>query len=192
MLLKCTATAPARQSREQSINGRLQHGRVIAKSRRLAEGLVDHRVERDDSPGEFPSHRLSVGEIGSGHRQRAGEPVADFGRESGEQRRQSPPRATKIGTGENDAGADDADADLAGAEDRKHEGFAVRAAGRAELVARDDRRRIAGQRRRVSREVAQHRTGESTCGTPHRQPDEKRRAVLRKAGCQHDDRDSTH
>jgi hypothetical protein len=59
--------APARQSHEQAIDGCLQHRRVIAQLRRLAESIVDHRVERDHSPEEFPTHPLSALEIGPGH-----------------------------------------------------------------------------------------------------------------------------
>ena len=55
--------APARQSGEQTVDGRLQHRRVIAQLRGLAERLVDHRVERDDAPDELASHRLGVVEI---------------------------------------------------------------------------------------------------------------------------------
>jgi hypothetical protein len=42
--------------------------------RELAEGLVDHWVERNDSPGKLPPHPPGVGEIGSGHYQRAAGP----------------------------------------------------------------------------------------------------------------------
>ena len=82
--------------------------------------------------------------------------------------------------------------DLAGAGDAEHEGVAVRAAGRAELIAGDDRRRVAGQRRRIGREVAQQRGDEGAGGAPQRQADEKADAVLREARGQHDDRDRAH
>ena len=65
----------------------------------------------------------------------------------------------------------------------------VRTAGRTELVARDNRGRVAGQCRGIGREVSQKRGDESASGPPQRQPDEKRRAILRKARGQHDDRD---
>ena len=90
-------------------------------------------------------------------------------------RGQPAPGAAEIGSGEDDAGADDADADLAGAGDCEHEGAAVRAAGRAKLVARDDRGRIAGQCRRIGREIVQKRRDESAAGAPQRQADQKRR-----------------
>ena len=72
--------APACQSREQTIDRRLQHRRVIAQLRGLAEGLVDYRVERNYSPDELPSYRLGVVEIGSGYRQRAVIPAGNLGR----------------------------------------------------------------------------------------------------------------
>jgi hypothetical protein len=55
--------------------------------------------------------------------------------------------AAEIAAGEDDAGAHDADADLAGAPHRQHEHVRARASGRAERVRGDDRRRIAGERR---------------------------------------------
>ena len=128
---------------------------MIAKLGGLAERLVDDRVECDDAANELAPHRLGFFKSGSGDRQGAGEAAGDLGRNGGEQGGQAAPRAAEIGSGENDAGADDADADLADAVDGEQEGLTVRAAGRTELVARDDRRRIAGERRRIGREVAQ-------------------------------------
>jgi len=71
--------APARQSREQAIDGGLQHRRVIAQLGGFAEGLVDDRVERDDAPHELSSHLLSFVEIGSNHRQRGDKPAGNLG-----------------------------------------------------------------------------------------------------------------
>ena len=106
--------APAGEGCEQTVHRFLQHRRVVAELRGFAERLVDHRVERDDPADEFAPDRLGVLEFGSGDRQCAGEPAGDLGRDRGEQARQPAPRAAEIGSGENDAGADDADADLAG------------------------------------------------------------------------------
>ncbi len=47
------------------------------------------------------------------------------------------------------------------------------AADGAELVARDDRGGIAGQRRRIGREIAQQSGDERACGAPQRQAHEK-------------------
>ena len=63
--------------------------------------------------------------------------------------------AAEIGSGEDDAGRNDADADFAGAGDCEHEGAALRPAGRAELVAGDYRDRIAGQCGRVGSKIFQ-------------------------------------
>ena len=102
------------------------------------------------------------------------------------------PRATEICRYEYDAGADDADADLAGAGDGEHENLSVRAAGRAELIARNDRSRKAGERRRVGREVAQQRGQEAARGAPERQAEEKTIALLRKARSQKQDSHRAH
>ena len=112
---------------------------------------------------------------GSGGGQCAGKPAADLGRNGGEQGGQPAPGAAQIGSGEHDAGADDADADLAGAGDGEHEGLTVQAPDGAELVARDDRRRVAGERRRIGGEVAQQRGDERARGAPQRQAHEERR-----------------
>ena len=62
---------------------------------------------------------------------------------------------TEIGEREHDAGGDDADANLERAIDGEDEDDAVRASDRSENVDRDNRRRVAGERCGVSREIAQ-------------------------------------
>ncbi len=104
----------------------LQHRGVVAQLRGFAERLVDDRVERDDPADELAPDRLGVLEFGSGSDQCAGEPAGDLGRNGGEQRGKPAPGAAEIRYGEDDAGADDADADLAGAVDGEHEGLPVR------------------------------------------------------------------
>ena len=173
--------APARQSGEQTVDGGLQHRRVIAQLRGLAERLVDYRIKCDDAPREFPSHRLGIVEIGSGHRQRVGVPAGNFGRNGREQCGQPATGAAEIGSGENDAGTYDTNTDLARAGDREHEGLPIRPAGGTKLVARDDRGRVAGERGGIGGEVFEKRGDESAEGAPQREADEKRRAVLRKA-----------
>ncbi|MBV8422892.1 MAG: hypothetical protein JOZ26_23055, partial [Hyphomicrobiales bacterium] len=123
--------------------------------RGLAECLVDRRVERDDAAGELATNTLGVLKLLSGDRQCAGKTARDLGRKTGEQCPQPASRTTQIGSSEDDAGADNADADLARTIDGEHEGLSVQPPGRAELVQRDDRGRIASQRRGVSREIAQ-------------------------------------
>ena len=61
----------------------------------------------------------------------------------------------------------------------EHEDLAIRAAGRAELIAGDDRRGEARQRRRVGSEVAQQRGNQRAGRAPQRQTEEKTDAVLR-------------
>ena len=60
----------------------------------------------------------------------------------------------EIGEREHDSRGDDADADLERAVDGEDEHDAVRASNRPENVDRDDRRRVAGERSGVSREIA--------------------------------------
>ena len=136
-------------------------------------------------------HRKCVGEIGSRRSQRTGQPVGNLGRNRRERRGQSASGTPEIGYRENDAGSDDADANLADPIDSEHEGVPVRAAGLTEFVVRDDRGRITGQRRRVRGKILQDCGAESANGSPQRQPHEKRGAVLRKARAQHDDRNGT-
>ena len=97
----------------------------------------------------------------------------------------------EIGYRENDAGSDDADANLADPIDSEYEGVPVRAAGLTEFVVRDDRGRITGQRRRVRGKILQDCGAEGANGSPQRQPHKKRAAVLRKARAQHNDRNGT-
>ena len=127
-------------------------------------------------------------EFGSGGGQCAGEPAANLGRNGREQRGEPAPCPAQIRHGENDAGADDADADFAGTVDREHEGLPVETADGAELVARDDRGGVTGQCRGIGREVAQECGDECACGAPQRQGHEKGGAILRKAGGHHHDR----
>src|SRR5207248_766897 len=105
-----------------------------------------------------------------------------LGRDGGEQGGESAWRATEIRSGENDAGAHDADADLARAIDGEHECLPVEAACLAELVAGDDRGRIAGQSCGIGRKIAQERGDERACGAP--QAKKQRRARRPEhAGC---------
>ena len=58
---RCVATAaPAVQRGEQSVDGPLQHRRMIAELGGFSDRLVDDRIERDDPPDELASNRLRV------------------------------------------------------------------------------------------------------------------------------------
>jgi hypothetical protein len=131
---------------------------------------------------------VRLGQLRSRLHQCAGEPGRDLRRQGGTQLGQPKPRSAEVGSGKHDAGADDPDADLAGAGDREHERIPVQPARRAELIAGDDRRGVAGQRRRVGGEVAEQRRGESAPCAPQRQSQEKGSAILREAGGEHHDR----
>ncbi len=165
---------------------------MIAQLGGFPERFVDGRVKRDDAPQEFAPEPLQFRERWPGSRQCGREPAGDFRRQAGEQRGQAPGRAAAIGPGEDDAGARDADPDLADARDGQHEGLAVRAAGGAQLVAGDDRGGVARQRRRIGREVAQLRRDQGAAGAPQRQADQEGAAVLGERRRQQHDRRRTH
>jgi hypothetical protein len=96
----------------------------------------------------------------------------------------------EIGPGENNAGGDDADADLGDAGDGEREGLSVQAAGGTKLIAGNDHGRIPGQSGRIRRVVLQQRGGERAGCPPKRQADQEHRAVLSETGGQHDDGDT--
>jgi hypothetical protein len=95
--------------------------------------------------------------------------------------------AAEIGAGEDDASTEDADRDLAGAGDREQEGLSAGAADQTQIVAGDDRRRVAGECRRVRREIAQHRHGDSAAGSPNGEAGEIADPALRE-DCSQDHR----
>lgn len=75
-------------------------------------------------------------------------------------------RAAEIGPGENNASTDDANANFAGAIDRKDQYGAIDATSRTEEVAGNDRRRVAGQCGRIG--VAEDRREEAADSAPRR------------------------
>ena len=87
-------------------------------------------------------------------------------------RGQLAPAAAKISLSVNDTRGDDADADLAEAGHREHEGVAVHAARGAAFIARDEGG-IARQSRRRSGEIAHQRCDEGACAAPEREACEK-------------------
>ena len=118
---------------------------MIAQLRRFPDRLVNDRVERDDAADEFPSNPLDVVKIGSGDRQRVDKSVSNPGRSGREQPSQAPRRVAEIGGGEEDAGANDANDDLASAANGEQEGgICIDPASGAEQVAAYDRCRLAG------------------------------------------------
>jgi hypothetical protein len=116
----------------------------------------------------------------------------DFRRHRREHGGEPLPGAAEIRAGQHDPGAYDADPDLAHAGDGEHEGVAVHAAGRAELIAGDDCGRVAGERCRVGGEVVQQRGGQRAGGAPQRETDEKRGPLLGEASREHDDCERAH
>ena len=158
----------------------------------LADRLVDHRVERNDTPDELAPHWLRLRKLGSRQRQSTSEPAGNFGGEGGEQGGQPALRATEIGSRQHDAGGDDANADLGAADDGEHKGVAVCAPEIPELAARDDCRRDPGKLRRNGYRVAKYRGNESTPRAPQCQTHEKGDAVLRETRSQYHDRHGAH
>ena len=115
--------APAGQRREQPVHRVLQDWRMVANFRRFPERLVDHRIEGNDATNEFATNRHRVVEFASHGRQCADNAGGDPRRQVSEPRGEPALGAAKIGAGENDTGADDADADLAGPGNGKPEGI---------------------------------------------------------------------
>src|SRR5277367_2353493 len=147
----------------------------------LSQRFVYDGIERDNTPDEVAPNRARFRPVRSGPRERAGEPSSDFGRNRSKLSCKTAPRATEICRREHDASADDADADLAGAGYGQCENLSICSSGRTEFVARNDRSRIAGECRRVGREVAQQRGHKRTSGTPKCQTKQKTSTLLRKA-----------
>ena len=177
---------PTPQRREQPVDRLLEYRRAIADLRRLADRCVDHWVEGNDPAEKFPARRWGVGGFAPGHRECIAEATGDAGRQIREQRGQPPASAAKVGAGENDARGGDADANLAGSGHSQQKGVVgIHATDCAEQVAGDDRHRVAGQHRRIGREVAQQHRYERARRAPHCQRAQKGNAVLRKASNQH-------
>jgi hypothetical protein len=153
---------------------------MVAQARGLPERFINDRIERDDPTGEFAARRLRVEVLSPGRRQFADETTYDSGREIRELRREPARSAAEIAQPENDAGADDADADLArpGHGEQKS-GVCIDPADSAEEFGRDDRHRVSGQCGRIGREVAQHRRYECARCSPQCHAAEKQHAILR-------------
>ena len=185
--------APTIERSEQAVDGRLQRRRVVANLAGFAEHLVDDRVELNDASNERTSLGLRVRQLRSRESQHAGKSAHDLGRQIGERPSKPPLCAAEIGAGEDDAGAHDPNADLTGTRDRKHEDVWTSPSGRAEVVGGDNRRGIAGERRRVGREVADCGGDESAETAPQGEEPEKGDPILGKArGQDHDHRGADH
>jgi hypothetical protein len=146
---------PARESGEQTVHRFLQHRRVIANLRRFADRLVDGGIEGNDTADEVAPNGLRIGLAGPCCLQCSSELGHDSGGKACEQRGQLTAGVAAIGPGENNAGGDDADADLGDAANGERESLSVQAAGGTKLIAGNDHGRIPGQGGRVRRVVLQ-------------------------------------
>jgi hypothetical protein len=135
------------------------------------------------SADEVAPNRARFRPVWLGQRERAGEPSGDFSRNRSKFSCKTAPRATEIRRRKNDARADDADANLGCAGHGQYENLSICSSGRTELIARNDRSRVAGECRRVGREVTQQCGHERASGTPKRQAKEKTSTLLRKVRC---------
>ena len=112
---------------------------------------------------------------------------SDAGRQFREQTCQAAPGAAEICRSENDAGTDDAEADLGGSGDGKQKGcIRIDPANSAKQVASDDRRGISRQGCGIGHEVAKEHGDQGAGRSPKCQPGEKQDAVLREARHQND------
>ena len=92
---------------------------MIANPSRFPDRLVHDRVERYSAPREVTPQRLRLKELRPCFHQCSGKSSRDLRAQSRKQLRQPAGGGAEVGPGEHDAGADDPDADLAGAEDRE-------------------------------------------------------------------------
>src|ERR1700726_627390 len=159
---------------------------MVAKRRRLAFRLVDGGVGCND-----PADKLTSGLLRQRFRaapsQGRREPTCEISCQASQKFRESPRRTAKIGSREDDPGANDADPDFANARDSECKRLAVYAADGAKLISSDDGSRKASKRRRVSSEIAQQGCHQRTKPAPQRQAHEEAGPVLRKARRQSDD-----
>jgi hypothetical protein len=73
-------SSPAIQGSDQAVDSGLQRRRVGARVLGFSERLVDHRIERDDTPGELAPLIELVRQSRSRQRQHAGESLHELGR----------------------------------------------------------------------------------------------------------------
>ena len=183
--------APARQRREQAVECILEHRQMAPEPDALSDRLVDHGSPRDDAADQL-ARIAAICRMRPAPRECAEELTRDRARQRREQRGEPAPSAPYVGSGQDDSGRRDADADLCGAGDGEHEDVAVRpTAGGAQQIGRDDRGGVACERRRVGREVRDQGRDERARGAPQRERDEEGSSVLREQRSQHDDRDGT-
>jgi hypothetical protein len=143
----------------------------VAQLRRFTDGLVDRGIERDDSPNELTSNGLRVRQLATGCRQSRDKLTRDLLRQRSENGSEPPPRASKIGCAENDAGAGDANADFARSRHGKHESAPGRTPGRAEFIAGNNYSGETGKRGGIGGKIAQQRCDQSARATPQCKPD---------------------
>jgi hypothetical protein len=73
-------SSPAIQGSDQAVDSGLQRRRVGARVPGFSERLVDHRIERDDTPDELAPLIERVRQLRSRQRQHAGKSLHELGR----------------------------------------------------------------------------------------------------------------
>jgi hypothetical protein len=81
--MRCNC-APTIQSSEKTVDGALQQRRMVADFTGLSQGLVDHRVKRDDTPEELAPLGFSIRQLRPRECHRAGKSTRDLGCQIGE------------------------------------------------------------------------------------------------------------
>ncbi len=163
---------------------------MIAQVGHLALRFIDGGIEGDDAPQEVSAKRAGLRLRRTDQLQGVSELSGDVGCDRSKPGSETAPRAAEIRPGQDHPGADDADPDLAGAGHGQHEDLpAIRTPHRAELVAGDDGRGVAGERRRIGGEIAQQRGDKPASSAPERQAEEEADPLLWKRGGQRDDHD---
>ena len=112
------------------------------------------------------------------------EAAPQVGRDRGHRRGRVAPRMAAVGEDQHHAGADDAEADLACARDREQEGLARV----GDAVGGDDDCGVAGQRRAVAAEVAQHGGAHPARAAPQGECDQEAVPTLREGRHHHHQR----
>src|ERR1700757_2920929 len=110
----------------------------MANLRRFADRLIDGGIEGNDTADEVAPNGLRIGLVEPRCLQCSSELGHDSGGKTCEPRGQLVAGAAKIGPSENNAGRDDADADLGDAGDGEREGLSVQASGGTKLIAGND------------------------------------------------------
>ena len=178
---------PTGQRCEQAVPCGVQARALVAHAGRFSEGLLEERFECGDPPDQIAPNRTRRRQLGVRKGERAGKPFGDFGGKRGELTGEAARRASEIGAGHHEGGADDAEADLTGARDREDDDVAGCTADRAQFVACDDRRRVARERGRIRCEAGQNRRHHGARDTPERKAQQAAGTALNEQRGQHHD-----